>query len=476
VKRTKVLLLLIVGIMVVGVVAGLAKVSAGSDSQPQRVAAEKVVAADDNGRAVEILPLLASRKGTPRLINAEGKWSLERLGYSDLELPCKERLEAISASYILPEDAAQGPDRWYVLSYVVDITFSEESDNGSVKVSPLTNGAAAEGIIFETIRSDDSLQIQWGSTPADTQSTSSLTLRASLSTYLRDADLTQCGVRPGANVLTFKVEQHDGAVVEKLKIHRTSNVEVKNALAVPLTESVSLSQGRASAAKIIALSDPVVQEILKAGGYQITVVAPWELPPGAGNARIDVVFSIPHQIQLDWPWPPTPIRESPVSGNFWVRGISIAIDLEKGVVTGISPSLQPWASPVEASKGPAVPALTDQEKALAKQIALADPRVRQLVAEKNYCVAQRWGDAAVDTKIGVWHTSGDLAKIGAGLFIWFDQPCTLDYDWPVINYDEGKYAYPHYVETTIRHQSVAKALEVMVDLQKGRVVSIEPVE
>lgn len=218
-----------------------------------------------------------------------------------------------------------------------------------------------------------------------------------------------------------------------------------------------------------------MQEILKVGNYTVTAVAPWELPPGAGNARIDVVFKIPHQIQLDWPWPPTPIRENPVSGNFWVRGISIAIDLERGVVTGISPSLQPWVSTVEASTGPTVPTLTDQEKALAKQIALADPRVQQLVAGRNYCVAQRWGDAAVDTKIGVWHTSGDFTKIGAGLFIWFDQPCTLDYDWPVITYDESKYAYPYYAESTNRYQSAAKALEILVDLQKGRVVSIEPV-
>jgi len=220
---------------------------------------------------------------------------------------------------------------------------------------------------------------------------------ASLSTYLRDADLTQCGVRPGANTLTFKVEQHGGATVESLRIGRTTNIEVKIASVAPLTESVSLPQDKASVAKTIALSDPVVREILKVGDYQITAVAPWELPPGEGNARIDVVFRVAHQIQLDWPWPPTPIREEPVSGNFWVRAISIAIDLERGVVTGISPSLQPWASQVEASTGPAVPTLTDQEKALAKQIALADPRVQQLVVGKNYCVAQKWGDATVDT-------------------------------------------------------------------------------
>ena len=475
-KKTKVLLVLVVGIMVIGVVAGLAHVSAGSDSQPQAVAAEKVIAADDNGRAVEILPLMASRKGAPRLINAEGKWSLERLGYSDLALPCKERLEAISASYILPEDAAQGPDRWYVLNYEVDITFSEGSDNGSVEVSPLTNGAIAEGILFQTTKSDDSLQIRWGKSLADLQSTSSSTVSASLSTYLRDADLTQCGIRPGANTLTFKVEQHDGAVVENLRIRKTTNMEVRTATQSPLGECISLPQDKASVAKTIALSDPVVQELLNVGDYTITAIAPWELSPGAGNARIDVVFKIAHQIQLDWPWPPTPIREKPVSGNFWVRGVSIAIDLEREVVTGISPSLQPWASQVEASTGPAVPTLTDQEKALAKQIALADPRVQQLVAGKNYCIAQRWGDAAVDTKIGVWHTSGDLTKIGAGLFIWFDQPCTLDYDWPVIDYDEGKYAFPYYGESTKRYQCATKALEILVDLQKGRVVSIEPVE
>jgi hypothetical protein len=346
VKKIMLLASLVICIIVGGTMASRAAFSSTQEQPRLQAAAVKVVG--DGGVGVQTVPMVASRDGKARVLDSIGVWSLQRMGYSDLVFPCTARAEAITTDNVLPCDAAQGPDKWYVLHVDMEIEFSEDCQDGMVEVSPMTNGALAEGLVFLTSRPEGSLEIQWGKCGADMQSATSSTVSASFSTYLRDADLTDVGVKPGPNSLTFAMSQRGDAKVDRLQIHRSSAIEVVlGERDSSVMDFPALPAEEADKAKTIALNDPLVQQVLSAGEHTIIAIAPWELPPGAGDARIDVLFKVPHQIQLDWPWPPTPIRQGPTQGNFWVRGISIAIDLQREVVTGISPSLQFWSQPVE---------------------------------------------------------------------------------------------------------------------------------
>ncbi|HJX70087.1 MAG TPA: hypothetical protein VJ441_03235, partial [Dehalococcoidia bacterium] len=309
------------------------------------------------------------------------------------------------------------------------------------------------------------------------QSSSSLVLDISYSEYLRDTDLLWTGVKPGLNTLTIALLQRWGAEVKSLRVLSSSSIEHTTALPPGAKQRApedlpKLPEEEESKALDIAMGDPRVQELLMGKEYAINLIAPCDWGP-SGDARVDIYFKVPYQIEYDWPWPPIPVREEPLHGNFWVREMVIAIDLEKGIVTGISPSPQPLALPSERP-GAEIPQLTEEEKARAKEIALADPRVRELIAGKNYEVARKYGEVTADTRIGVWHTSEDLRKIGAAMEIWFEESFTIKYDWPIVEYDEERYPYPHYREQTISRECIVQALFITVNLAEGRVVEIQP--
>jgi hypothetical protein len=175
---------------------------------------------------VALLTLVSCAAG-PRMIDSLGLWSLEKLGYSDLIFPDKEPLEATSIKYILPESAAQGPENWYVIYLHFSIEFSDESDDGSVYVSASTNGRTAAQVKFVIEKhQDDSLTIDWITGSENLikgdvkQSTSSLSIEdIHFANYLQTS-----GVKPGLNVLTFKLEQYDGAKVRSLQIFSDSGI------------------------------------------------------------------------------------------------------------------------------------------------------------------------------------------------------------------------------------------------------------
>lgn len=443
-----------VGIAIVAIVIGIATVAALGDSQPPAPGGIRLVAED--GNVTEISPIIAERSGDPRLLDSQGRWTLEDLGYSDLTLPCRERLEAIVVDYILPEDAAQGPDKWYVLNCQIDIQFGEASEKGEVEVSASTNGAPGGMVHFQTESFDSYAVARWMESGIEYQVTSSEVAHLSYSIYLRDADMAWAGVKPGRNALAFRLAQYDGAEVKALRVSSSTSVEVTT---VPppgykvlfAADLPKLSAEDESRAVSIAMSDPTTQQVLQGKVYDIEYVGPCEWPFSAGNARLDLVFKIPHQIQLDWPWPPVPIRDEPMSGNLWVRRMTIAIDLQKGTVTGVSPCGQ-LLPPANAAPNPQIPTLTEEEKSRAKQLALAEPEIQALLSGKTYAVGCRCGDSHPDSRIGVWHDES-LQKLGACLEICFDKA----YD---IEYADSQY--------------MARSLFVLVDLNEGKVVHIMP--
>ena len=163
----------------------------------------------------------------PVVIASFGLWTLEELGYSDLVFPCQEDVETISIEYILPENAAQGPENWYVIHLNFLIKFSDQSEEGRCYVSALTNDYSCAQIKFETKMVDNSLIIDWSTVDLINggieYSTSSLSIDVSdvsFSNYLQIS-----GVKPGLNVLTFKLEQYEGIKVTNLRVFDSSGIE-----------------------------------------------------------------------------------------------------------------------------------------------------------------------------------------------------------------------------------------------------------
>ena len=456
--------------MAVGLVVGLGRGPGASTAAFAGQAAEPIRVVGEDGKVMDLWPLVVVRDGEAREIDSFGTWSLKRLGYSDLVFPCTDRFEAVQMEYILPEDAAQGPDKLYALALNFHIEFAHDSQDGYVEVTGLTNGAICTSASFDIIGSDKGLVVTWTDVDGTPKSTSSLAADVSRVDFLRGAHLVFNGVKPGLNTLTITLAQYGGAVVKSLRISGSSGIQlgaVSDSAQAGMFASLSrLSPEDEAKAKSIAMGDARIQGLIQGRDYEITLVAPCDWgPPGAGDARVDIRFKVAHQIEYDWPWPPTPVRTELLSGNFWVREMTIAIDLEQEAITGISPVGQPLQG--EKAPGPEIPALTEEEKAKAKEIALADATVKELITGKQYKVGQKYDEATPDTRVGV--VTEDLVRVGAALEIWFDHLYTITY-WPSAEYDAGSGTYQLGPPEPLSVQG----LTVFVNLDEARVYDVVP--
>lgn len=225
-----------------------------------------------------------------------------------------------------------------------------------------------------------------------------------------------------------------------------------------------------------------MQKLLNGRSYTIGPVSSWDIPQQPGReARVDISFNQIYQIEYDWPWPPLPIREELHHATLWMQEMTIVVDLEEGIVLGIMPERHPYAINPEnlpAEKlppgympqpKPEIPKLTENEEVKAKEITLSDPRVQELIEGKDY-------EVAPEGRIGVWHASKDLQKIGATLEIVFKEPYWIEYDWPGKDYNEERYSFPYYRERTFHQALWVKSLMIDVDFGEGKVVSITPFE
>lgn len=119
----------------------------------------------------------------------------------------------------------------------------------------------------------------------------------------------------------------------------------------------------------------------------------------------------------------------------------------------------------QATQKSSIPELTEDERSEAIALATNNPVVAQILADREYSVSS----------VGVWHTSRELQKIGAGVIISLAQPATLDLDWPTIDYDSAELTAPPYQQRTEHYLATGvERLVVMVDLQRGEVVSVAP--
>ena len=164
-------------------------------------------------------------------------------------------------------------------------------------------------------------------------------------------------------------------------------------------------------------------------------------------------------------WPANPVTGAPMADDEFMLGNFFYISMENGgdyqldvcvVYTSHSGGeLTYYGLPERPT---IIPWLTDEQKERALEIALADPRVQELLKGRQYDV----GDIAPN------HMGSKL--IAAMVNIDLREPCIIEYDWPFPIYNvDGS------IDKGIRHSSAGvETLWITVSLEEEMVVGIEP--
>ena len=108
---------------------------------------------------------------------------------------------------------------------------------------------------------------------------------------------------------------------------------------------------------------------------------------------------------------------------------------------------------------PTIPRLTDEQEEKAVEIALADPRVRELLEDRPYDVGATSPS----------HLGSEL--LGATVQIDLKEPCIIEYDWP----SGGYHPSDGPVREVTRHETArVETLHIEVTFEEERVTAIDP--
>ena len=221
-----------------------------------------------------VLAVISSTPGKLVTINSYGRWSLQQLGSSKTTLSGNGT--RVVAAYLLPRDAAQGPDGWYQLWFHFQIELDRDSGPGMIYVSASTNDRTAAQIQFETIRMDDLLLTHWNTLDLiqgeKDYFTASPTIEVYFNNYLQDQ-----GVIPGENTLSISLESNGDAKVKDLIVFEDSGIEYTPLGPPRLKMQVSLPNRRAAVGDVFIIGFTLANS----GGYPAKAVTVRAIYPQA---------------------------------------------------------------------------------------------------------------------------------------------------------------------------------------------------
>ncbi|MBI2760988.1 MAG: hypothetical protein HYX51_06135 [Chloroflexi bacterium] len=164
------------------------------------------------------------------------------------------------------------------------------------------------------------------------------------------------------------------------------------------------------------------------------------------------------------------------AGLFLIAAAAIAVTAwDRRDASAQQPAGQPTVGPLGGMVVPRATArpqgaLSASQETRVTAIIAADSRIQQQAAGKPYRVSQ----------VGPWlltRPNQASVLIGAVASVVFDQLIKPPpaFDWPAIGPDLAGPANHPYVETTTRRASAPfRSLDVEIDLEDGRVVSVQP--
>jgi len=319
---------------------------------------------------------------TERIQDAERSvvMTLDDLGYSDLTIAGGEEVGTPAVEYMLPDDATQGPDTWYVINFHFLVEFDENTDGGfcNVRAKP---GASVQ---FETLRVNDSPYIR---VSGQDLSSTSTRIEVRYHNYL-----SLRSVRPGKNEMNFMYKEYQGAKVKSVTVYSDTAIEVTSAAPSTSGEELQLSSEGQERAREIAFGDARVQELAGGKEYAVRITRAdgilrplGELPDD--DIEVRLVFAQNYMIE-----------------DIEATGLDVFVDLNEGAVT--------YVFPLGLS---GMPELTASVRERAIEIALDDGGVQQGLAGKPYTVG----------KVGIT-MGGPVGRLGANVLFVFDTPYPLE--------------------------------------------------
>ncbi len=343
-------------------------------------------------------------KGADRLVVV----TLEQLGYRDLTLT-REEAETHAVAYMLPDDATQGPDTWYIINFHFLIEFEEDTSSGFCDVGADPGGS----VQFETMRVNDSPYIHM--TSQDSSSTSTR-IEVRYYNYLSLND-----IRPGKNELSFAFREYQGANVMGVTIYNDTAIEVTSTAPSDYEEGLTLSQEEQERAREIAFSDPQVYKLAAGKEYAVRttradgLIRSADEPPD-DDIEVRLVFARNYMIE-----------------DVEAAALDIFVDLDEAAVTYLFPL---------GTSG--MPELTASARELVVSIALADAGVQQAIAGRPYTIGY----------MGI-SMGGPVGRLGANVLLAFDTPYPLERQAP--NVPDRKLT----------------GVKAFVNLKEGKVVQID---
>jgi hypothetical protein len=340
--------------------------------------------------------------------------TLEQLGYSDIELKNEEEVESPGIEFILPSDAAQGPDKWYIIDFHFFVEFEESTGGGycSVIVKPVGS------VDLEVTKVDDAPLIRVGG-----QSVKSTKVDVRYSRYFGLSS-----IKPGKNLMSFSFKEYQRAKTKKVTIYKDTGISVTTTAPSEYDEEQKVTAEEQGKAREIAFKDKRVQEMVEGKEYseRITKANSPVKPAGVpidDDIEVRLVFAETYMIE-----------------DIEASGLDIFVSLKEGVVT--------YIFPLDSS---GMPGLTESVREKAVHIAMVDINVQKLLEGKEYRVTRTGGCEG-----------GPVGRLGANMDITFDRAYLFQGDFPYFP-DEKKY-----LDMSI------EGIEVFVNLQNGTVVQIWP--
>lgn len=154
--------------------------------------------------------------------NSFGIWTLKDLGYSHIAVPTTGQIErSPPVKYMLPSDAAQGPNSWYMVYLHFIIEFEKNGGEGVAYVNALTNDFAVIQARFET--GVFSQGIIWDNLELVNGHSRGFTLEHTIEMHTANY-LPISGVQPGENILTFQLKRDRDVKVKRLTILEDSGI------------------------------------------------------------------------------------------------------------------------------------------------------------------------------------------------------------------------------------------------------------
>lgn len=351
---------------------------------------------------------------TERIRDAERTvvMNLEQLGYSDLELAGGEEAESPVIEYSLPDDAVQGPDKWYVIDFHFLIEFYETTGGGfcEVQASPLGS------IELDTMRVNDAPFIRVGG-----QSVTSTRVDVHYYNYMGIND-----IKPGKNEMSFKYKTYDDAKVKSVTIYKDTGISVTTTAPSEYEEGQKVAGEDKEKAREIAFKDTRVREMVEGKEYAERITKAYDMvrlasEPPDDDIEVRLVFAGTYMIE-----------------DIEASALDIFVDLNEGAVTYVFPL---------GTSG--MPELTVSAREKAVAIALSDANVQKLLDGKGYEII----------RIGICQ-GGPVGRLGANMDIVFDKAYQFTGEFPHTTIDS------YYLDSEI------EGIEVFVNLKEGKAVEI----